>query len=478
MATLTGKTLGKYEVFERIGRGGMADVYKGRHERLDRTVAIKVLHPFLAEGDDFLARFEREARAVASLRHPHIVQVYDFDAEDDDLYMVMEYIGGGSLKDRLQKAAAEGRFLPLETVKSILGQVSDALDAAHAKGMLHRDVKPANVLLDESGRAFLADFGIARIVSTTQFTATGSLVGTPAYMSPEQARGESLTPASDLYALGVILYEMLSNTLPFDADTPLAIIHKQIHDPLPSIRATRAELPEGVVSVLERALAKEPGARYASAGALADAFREALDGAGREIASVGGDYKPTVVMEPEPEGTDYKETVAMDSDAPLEKTDGAKREPEPLPGSAARGKAESVPAGEAPVKRSVPPLLIGGVVLVALVVIAALSGLFAPAGGGCDSIMTCREAAGQAEAEGQFEASLRFLEEAASMVPESDQPGFADIWCQYGHINLRLDRPDDAIGSFERCMDWTHGLPEFEGLRMEADQMINELSGN
>lgn len=475
MATLSGTSLGKYAVYERLGRGGMAEVYKGRHERLDRTVAIKVLHSFLAEGDDFLARFEREARAVASLRHPHIVQVYDFDVEDESVYMVMEYISGGSLKDRLQQAAAEGRYLPYGDVVTLVKHIASALDAAHAEGMLHRDVKPANVMLDEKGRAYLADFGIARIVSTTQFTATGTLVGTPAYMSPEQGRGEALTPASDLYSLGVILYEMLTNSIPFDADTPLAIIHKQIHDPLPPARALRADLPQAIESVLERALAKAPEERFPSAQAFAQALEAVLIEAEEDVT-------PTMLMEPEDGGDDYKPTVALEADAGPGREPLEERERAPLdvaavasPPLVEAGRDEE-PQEQPPPERKISPVLIGVAAVVILVVIGAASGLFA-GGVRCDSVESCSLAADQAMVEGDVELSLALLDEALGLVAEDEEQAFAELWCEQGHKYLMLDRIDEAIQSFERCAEWTHGNPELQPLREEAERMIMDITG-
>lgn len=177
MASLVGKTLGKYQISERLGRGGMAEVYKAFHPQLERYAAIKVLHGFLAEGEDFQMRFQREAKAIAALRHPNIVQIYDIDFEDESYYMVMEFIDGGTLKERQLQTKGP---LPIAEMAQIFREVASALGYAHRQGVLHRDIKPANVLLDKSGRAVLTDFGIARIVSETQFTVTGTLVGTPA----------------------------------------------------------------------------------------------------------------------------------------------------------------------------------------------------------------------------------------------------------------------------------------------------------
>jgi len=232
MADMTGRTLGKYRLTERLGRGGMAEVYRAYQPSLEREVAIKVMHGYLAEDEGFVGRFKREARAVATLRHPHIVQVYDFDIEDDTYYMVMEYIGGETLKARLKRFNAQGKRMPLEEVVRIFRALCDALDYAHAQGRIHRDIKPANIMFDGE-RLVLTDFGIASIVGGTRYTATGAMIGTPAYMSPEQGQGEPGDVRSDVYALGVILYEMVAGRVPYDADTPLAIVLKLAGRPLP-----------------------------------------------------------------------------------------------------------------------------------------------------------------------------------------------------------------------------------------------------
>jgi serine/threonine-protein kinase len=276
MHGLEGKTLGKYRVIEQLGRGGMAIVYKAYHPELDRYVAIKVLQSFLIEGEDFLTRFSREAKTVANLRHPNIVQIHDFDVEGDLPFMVMEYIEGKTLKARLSELSPEQERLPLDETLRIFRQIASALHYAHRKGLYHRDVKPANILIDTEEHVYLADFGIARIVSDTAFTASGAFLGTPSYIAPEQAMGESITRACDIYSLGVVLYELVTGKVPFDADTPLAVIQQHISAPLPMPSSLRSDIPEALERVILRALAKEPGDRYTSAAEMLEAVEEAI----------------------------------------------------------------------------------------------------------------------------------------------------------------------------------------------------------
>lgn len=266
------KQLGKYEIIDRIGRGGMAEVYRGYHPSLDRYVAVKLLHPFLADDPEFKDRFENEARNVAKLKHPNIVQVYDFDydVEGESYYMVMELINGPTLKDRLLDLTGDGRAFPIHETIRIIKSATDALDYAHQRSMIHRDVKPANLMLDEDGRVVLTDFGIAKIVTGTQFTASGGMVGTPAYMAPEQGLGEAGDERSDIYSLGVILFQLLTGRLPYDADTPLAIILKHLNDPLPNPCQLNPEISEEMSNVIRKALAKEPEDRYQTARAFGD----------------------------------------------------------------------------------------------------------------------------------------------------------------------------------------------------------------
>ena len=188
---MIGTVLGSYEILEELGQGGMATVYRAYQSNMDRDVAIKIMHSFLADEENFLTRFQREAKAMASLNHSNIVSVYDFDVQDGIYYIVMEFVSGGTLKNRLENLARRGEKMPLaDTVSSVL-EIADALAYAHSRGMVHRDIKPGNIMLNEEGHAVLTDFGIAKILSGPSFTATGAMIGTPAYMSPEQGLGQA-----------------------------------------------------------------------------------------------------------------------------------------------------------------------------------------------------------------------------------------------------------------------------------------------
>ena len=267
----------------------MAEVYRGYHPALDRYVAIKLLHSFLADDPEFKDRFEREARNVAKLKHPNIVQVYDFeyDSEGESYYMVMEFIDGPTLKDRLFDLNTNGERFPVPESIRIIRSAANALAYAHQRSMIHRDVKPANLMLDDDGRVVLTDFGIAKIVTGAQFTASGGMVGTPAYMAPEQGLGEAGDERSDIYSLGVILYQLATGRLPYDADTPLAIILKHVNDLLPRPRLFSPEIAEDLEQIICKVLEKDPDDRFQSATEFAQEL-SLLDETGQRQAEASG----------------------------------------------------------------------------------------------------------------------------------------------------------------------------------------------
>jgi serine/threonine protein kinase len=273
---MIGRTIGRYRIAEHLGRGGMAEVYKAYQPNLDRYVAIKMLHTFLSDEKEFLTRFEREAKVVATLRHPNIVQVYDFDVEGGVYYMVMEYISGEALKTRLQRLEANGEWVSPDDAARIILAVGSALKYAHERGMVHRDVKPANVMITLDGQVILTDFGIAKIVSASNITASGAMVGTPSYMAPEQGMGQPGDERSDIYSLGVMLYQLVLGRLPFDADTPLAVVLKHINEPLPPPKALKPDISEELNQVILKTLAKNPGDRYQKVADLTADLRRVM----------------------------------------------------------------------------------------------------------------------------------------------------------------------------------------------------------
>ncbi|PJF31825.1 MAG: hypothetical protein CUN51_02460 [Candidatus Thermofonsia Clade 1 bacterium] len=265
-----GRTLGQYRLETPLGKGGMASVYRAYQASVDRYVAIKVMTPEIANDSSFVERFQREARIIAKLEHPHILPIIDFGESEGIYYIVMRYMDGGSLDDRMRQ-----RRLRPEEIAHYLDQIASALDYAHQRGVIHRDLKPNNVLLDRANNCYLTDFGIARIEGTERkLTATGSVMGTPAYMSPEQAMGRTVDGRSDIYSLGVMLYEMVTGKLPFTADSTAALIFQHVYEAPPSARQLDPNLPEAVDALFNRALAKVPEMRHNTAEALARDFAE------------------------------------------------------------------------------------------------------------------------------------------------------------------------------------------------------------
>ena len=272
MDDLSGGTIRGYDLIARLGEGAYGAVYRAYQPQVQREVAIKIIQPRYASQPDFIRRFEVEAQLVAQLEHLHIVPLYDYWRDPEGAYLVMRLMKGGSLD-----AALERGPLDLSAAVQLVDQISSALGAAHKQGVVHRDIKPANILLDEEGNAYLSDFGIAKkLAADTRLTQTGAMVGTPAYITPEQVQSQDITPQTDVYSLGLVLYEILVGGHPFPNTPTGELVSKHLHDPLPLVRESRPELPEEVDGVIQRATAKDPAARYADVLVLAQDFRTAL----------------------------------------------------------------------------------------------------------------------------------------------------------------------------------------------------------
>ncbi|MGZ6346982.1 MAG: protein kinase domain-containing protein [Anaerolineales bacterium] len=267
------KKFGRYEIKAEIGRGGMATVYHAYDPRFEREVALKVLPREMLHDPQFRTRFEREAKTIAMLEHPAIVPVYDFGEEDGQPYFVMRYMTGGSLTDRMKKGP-----MSIQDAAQLFERIAPALDEAHAKGIIHRDLKPGNILFDQYGAPYISDFGIAKIAANPSNVTGSAIVGTPAYMSPEQAQGEGIDGRSDIYGLGVILFELLSGNQPYHGDTPMSVVVKHITDPVPHILDVKPDLPAAIEAVVEKAMAKDRDQRFPTVKALSEALNAVARG--------------------------------------------------------------------------------------------------------------------------------------------------------------------------------------------------------
>lgn len=410
---MIGTKLGVYEIVEELGRGGMATVYRAFQPSMERYVAVKVIHRAISSEPKMLERFQREARLIAKLEHPHLLPVYDYDGRHDPPYIVMRYLEGGTLKDVLDRGV-----LPLTDTMFILRQVSAALDYAHRQGVIHRDIKPSNIMIDVDGNAFLTDFGIARSArrseSGLELTQTGFTVGTPGYMSPEQGMGqENIDHRTDIYALGAMVFHMITGRLPYDAETPMAVILKHINDPVPSIREVNPDLHVALDDAIRRAMLKQPRDRYATATEFSDAFTAAIITAlGRSSTQLRPDalrkaaqaraeqilrkreqkqdeinatlaefdaqrQSPTIArtpQEPEPRAEGRAETVILDSDVndgPTILTPTSQRVAQPS-GSIPVPPAPPTAVTPPPAGRSRLPLIGAGLVLLAVIIGAAV----------------------------------------------------------------------------------------------------------
>ena len=359
MPFVVGENVGPYRLIEQLGQGGMATVYKAYHPSLDRYVAIKALHMAFLDDDNFIGRFQREAQVVARLDHPNIVPVYDFSEHEGRPYLVMKFVEGETLKSRLDDGPLEN-----DNILEIIEAISKALAYAHEQGVLHRDVKPSNIILSSDQQIYLVDFGLARMAQSGESSlTTDRIVGTPQYISPEQAIGKAeLDARTDIYSFGITIYEMLIGEVPFHADTPFAVIHDHIYTPLPLPRQKNPKIPETVERVLLKTLAKDPEDRYTSATELVIAFQNVFN----------AETTPKV---------SYLETPLIDNDTSgLIEIDSDKSDV-PLSEKAIQGwaKAETTPSQASDIppaeksKKSRTGLVIaiaGGTVIILLIIIA------------------------------------------------------------------------------------------------------------
>lgn len=313
----------RYEIIESIGGGGMANVYLALDVILDRHVAVKVLQPQFSDDDQFIKRFRREAQSATSLAHPNIVNIFDVGEEDQLYYIVMEYVKGQTLKELIQQ---EGP-LPVEVAIDFLKQILAAMAHAHANQIVHRDIKPHNILISENGEAKVADFGIARAMSSATITHTNSVMGSVHYLSPEQARGGHITYRSDIYSLGIVLYEMMTGILPFSGDTAVSIAIKHLQNDMPSVRQVNSSVPQSVENMIQKATMKDPGARYQTAEEMAEDAYTLLDS--ERLNETPYDYqqqeddevtKAIPIVGQLPESDDLEKTIAVESTKPVQQT--------------------------------------------------------------------------------------------------------------------------------------------------------------
>jgi tRNA A-37 threonylcarbamoyl transferase component Bud32 len=334
VSELTGRRLGQYAILEEIGHGGMANVYRAVQTSIGREVAVKVLPATFLQDRTFLERFSREVKLIANLKHPRILPVHDFGEEDGLPYIVMAYMEGGTLADYIR---LNQNGLPLDEVVRLVEQIAEGLDFAHRRGIIHRDFKPSNVLLDGDRNAYLADFGIAKVSEATAHLTGSGIVGTPHFMAPEMSEAGSLSPLVDIYALGVTLYQMLTGRMPYEAPTPMGILLAHVSKPVPDVRLLRPDLPDAVQVVIEKAMAKDPQARYQSARELASDLRAVVSSAGMQSRVEG------VMAATPPVPLDSQATVPAPGAAPLQ---------EPLP-AATLPNTEPMPATP---PRPAPPI--------------------------------------------------------------------------------------------------------------------------
>ena len=440
MQGLIGQEVGGYRIVSQIGKGGMATVFKAYQPSLDRYVAVKVMPPYYAEQDDtFIKRFRREAKAIASLRHPNILIVIDYGEENDTTFIVMEFVEAGTLSELLGKPMAP------EPMRGLIDQLAGALQYAHEQGVVHRDIKPSNILLPKPDWPLLTDFGLAKMVGGSQLTLTGTIAGTPAYMSPEQGRGEKVDSRSDIYSLGIVLYEMATGVVPFHAETPMAVVVKHIIDPLPLPRSKNPELPEEIERVILKALSKERADRFQQAGELARALNEAVKGLPEGVAEA----VPSV---PVGQTTTIEAADEVDLAAAQQVAEG-------LEDSGVEPAAVRATGGLLSGRRRIAAAVAGGLLIVAVVAIGAAQ-LF---GGATEELGDSRTqdqlvADARAALEGDDpSAGLEDLDRAIEGDPEN-----VDLYFERARALAQNEDPDGAMDSIGAALEiaseesWAH----------------------
>jgi serine/threonine-protein kinase len=378
--TWIGRSLnGRYKIDALLGQGGMSAVYKATDPNLKRVVAIKLIHPHLSTDSDFVYRFKKEAAAVAALRHQNIIQVFDFNTDNDVNYMVLEFVPGETLQDRLKHLKSSNTKMPVDQAVKIILNVCDALSYAHKLGMIHRDIKPANIMLNLHGQAILMDFGIVKILDDTSHTATGAVVGTARYMSPEVIRSEVADERSDLYSLGVTFYEMLSGDPPFDAPSAMSLLMRHLNDPVPDLNSKRQDLPPELVRIVNKLLEKDRENRYRSAGDMAGDLKRllsALEAGPAPTASPAPKPSPRTDDQTEPWETRSQDDSAFSKPTAVEQA----LEPVNIPREEP-AKAEVKPASSPQAAPMLPLVKYGGLGALALALVIgffAVQGAFSP----------------------------------------------------------------------------------------------------
>ncbi|MEM7802809.1 MAG: protein kinase, partial [Chloroflexota bacterium] len=401
-----GKKLGgRYEIVSELGSGGMSTVYKANDPNLGRVVAIKIIHHHLTTNEDFVRRFRDEAAVVAQLRHPNIVQVYDFNSDDDVYFIVFEFVPGVTLQDHLKRLNELQRRVSVDEIIKYTQQIGSALDYAHGRGLVHRDIKPANVMINVYGDAILTDFGIAKIMDSTHHTATGAVLGTARYMSPEQIKGQTVDGRSDTYSLGVMLYEMASGFPPYDAESVMTILMMHVNDPIP--RLPKLDLPGGLNDCIETAMAKEPEDRYQTLAELsADLNRlDELDRFDHTAQEKTEDISNTIAYQSIPQVGD----PAVDStmvDQPTVPSGGTGVTTGRLPAQPVTPAGQTVDGGDGDRSLFRSPLvwLGGGIAAILLVGLIFMAGRLSGGGGTNVEAMTPQAVSGQSAAPDDEEA--------------------------------------------------------------------------